>query len=54
MNKALSCVAAIILCTSTLGAQDSAPDHDGPRNNIGALAHFLELTEVQTRALLAL
>ncbi len=54
MNKALSCIAAIILCISTLAAQDVAADGDGPRNNIGALTNFLELTEVQTGELLAL
>ncbi len=54
MNKALNCIAAFILCISTLAAQDIAADGDGPRNNIGALANFLELTEVQTGELLAL
>lgn len=54
MNKALSCIAAVILCVSTLAAQDVAPDRDGPRNNIGALANFLHLTEVQKGELLAL
>ena len=54
MKKALSCIAAFILCISTLAAQDVAPERDGPRNNIGALANFLDLTEVQTGELLAL
>ena len=51
MNKALSCIAAIILCVSTLGAQDGPSDRG---NNIGALANYLELNEEQTAGLLAL
>jgi Spy/CpxP family protein refolding chaperone len=45
MNKVLSCIAATILCVSTLGAQD------GPGDTIGALAHYLNLSEAQAQEL---
>lgn len=45
MNKVLSCIAATILCVSTLGAQDRAG------GSLGALAQYLNLSASQAEEL---
>src|SRR5690606_7212490 len=48
MNKVLSCIAATILCVSTLGAQEGRSD------SLGALAQYLNLSASQAEELQAL
>lgn len=45
MNKILSCIAATILCVSTLGAQEGRSD------SLGALAQYLNLSASQAEEL---
>lgn len=51
MNKVLSCVAGAILCVSALGAQEGVLDRGMPRNAMGALTEYLNLSSEQAAEL---